>query len=80
MMNKKMIKVICIILAVLMGLSCVAVLTQVFAAEPTLIPQPRMGDTELRYIIPAVVVALAVIIILICIILPIIKRRNDKDK
>lgn len=78
MMNKKMIKIICIVLAALMGLSCIAVLTQVFAAEPTYLPQPQMGDTELRYIIPIAVVVLAIIIILICIILPKIRKKNDE--
>ena len=77
MMNKKAVKVICIILAALMGLSCIAVLTQVFAAENVLPAPPKMGDNEMRYILPIAIIVLAVIIIVVCVVLPKLKKKDD---
>lgn len=72
MMNKKMIKVICIILAALMALSGLAVLTQVFAMEANVVPVT--GDDDMRFIVPIVIVAVAVIAVAACLVLPKIKK------
>lgn len=77
MMNKKMIRVICIILAVLMALSCVAVLTQVFALESTVMPVT--GDDDMRFIIPIAIAVVAVIAVVLCLVLPKLKKK-DADK
>lgn len=78
MMNKKMIKIICIILAVLMALSCVAVLFQAFAVEGT--PAiPVMGDNDARYVVPIVIVAVAIIIVAACLILPKMKKKDNDE-
>ena len=79
MMNKKMIKIICIVLAALMALSCLAVLTQVFAAEATVSPIPVTGDNDARYIAPIVIVVLAVLVVAVCLIVPKLKKK-DGDK
>ena len=71
-MNKKMIKVICIILAALMALSGLAVLTQVFAMEANVVPVT--GDDDMRFIVPIVIVAVAVIAVAACLVLPKIKK------
>ncbi len=78
MMNKKMIKIICIVLAALMALSCVAVLFQVFAAEavPT---QPVMGDNDERFVIPIVIAAVAIIVVAVCLMLPKIKKKDSDE-
>ena len=79
MMNKKMIKIICIVLAALMALSCLAVLTQVFAAEAAVSPSPVTGDNDARYIAPIVIVVLAVLVVAVCLIVPKLKKK-DGDK
>lgn len=72
MMNKKMIRVICIILAALMALSGLAVLTQVFAMEANAVPVT--GDDDMRFIVPIAIVAVAVIAVVACLVLP--KRKH----
>ena len=76
MMSKKMVKVICIILAGLMALSCIAVLTQVFAAEASAMPIPVTGDNNMRYMLPIVIAVVAVLAVVICLILPKIKKKD----
>ncbi len=78
MMNKKMIKIICIVLAALMALSCLAVLTQVFAVGAAA-PIPVTGDNDARYVVPIVIAALAVLIVVICLVIPKLKKK-DGDK
>lgn len=77
MMNKKMIKVICIILAALMALSGLAVLTQVFAMEANVVPVT--GDDDMRFIVPIVIVAVAVIAVAACLVLPKLKKKDTDE-
>ncbi len=80
MMNKKMIKITCIVLAILMALSCLAVLTQVFAAEAITPAVPMTGDNDARYIVPMVIVALAVVVVIVCLVLPKLKKKDNDDE
>lgn len=79
MMNKKMIKITCIVLAVLMALSCLAVLTQVFAAEAVTPAVPLTGDNDARYIVPIVIVAVAVVVVVVCLVLPKLKKKDNDE-
>lgn len=75
MMSKKAIKVICIVLAALMILSCVAVLLQTFAADVNFV-KPSMGDNDLDYILPVVIIAVALVAIISAFVVPMIKKKN----
>ncbi len=74
MMSKKMIKLICIVLAGIMILSSVAVLTQVFAVGETI---PVTGDNEMRIILPVVIVVLALLAVIICLIMPKLRKKDE---
>lgn len=74
MMSKNMVKIICIILAGIMLLSSVAVLTQVFAVGEAI---PVTGDNDMRIILPVVVVALALLIVIICVIMPKLRKKDE---
>lgn len=78
MLPKKMIKVICIVLAALMILSCVAVLIQVFASDATVITTvaPKTGDNDLDTIVPIVLIVAAVLAIAACLLVPKMKKKN----
>lgn len=80
MMSKKMIKVISFILAGLMILSAVAVLVQVFAVDEQaamlFMPSPKTGDNDSDYVIPIAIIAAAVVLAVVCIILPKLKKKN----
>ena len=76
MMSKKAIKVICIVLAVLMILSCAAVLLQTFAADTNLVAKPITGDNDSDYILPIVVIGLAVVAIVGAIVIPRLKKKK----
>lgn len=84
MMSKKMVKVICIIMAGLMLLSACAVLLQVFAAsEKEVIATtvtPETGDGLSDYVIPAGIAVLAVLGIVISFVLPKMKKTDGKDE
>lgn len=83
MMNKKMVKVICIVMAGLMLLSACAVLLQVFAASEKEIVEstvtPVTGDGLSDYIIPIGIVGLAVLGIVISLVLPKMKKKPEAD-
>ena len=68
MMNRKMVKIICIVMAGLMILSACAVLLQVFATgEKEVVAStvtPETGDGLSDYVIPAGVAVLAVPLLL----------------
>lgn len=82
MMSKKMIKVICIVMAVLMVLSVGAVVLQVFAADESLFAAnisvaPATGDNDGDYIIPAGIAVAAILAVAVCLVLPKIKKKNS---
>lgn len=79
MFPKKMVKVICIILAGLMILSGVAVLIQVFAADAAAVSTtavPKTGENDMDTIVPIALIAAAVMAIAACLILPKIKKKK----
>lgn len=76
MMSKKMIKIICIVMAALMVLSVFAVCLQVFALEgvaPSL--TPITGDNDGDYIIPVTIAVVAILAVGICLVLPKLKKK-----
>lgn len=75
MMSKKFIKVMCIFLAGLMVLSAVAVLTQVFAVSP--VPDTGVDDVNPAFLITGIVLCL--LIIVMCIVLPKLKKKAPKE-
>ncbi|MGN1195928.1 MAG: hypothetical protein ACI4SB_10640 [Acutalibacteraceae bacterium] len=78
MMPKKMIRIISIILAGLMVLSVVAVLVNVFAADTsTILPVVSTGDNDLDYIVPIALIAVAAVAVVLCLVLPKIKKKKD---
>ncbi len=82
MMPKAMIKGICIFLAVLMVLSVGAVIVQVIAAEPMAMQAyvaPVTGDNDADYIIPVGIGLLAVLAVGVCLILPKLKKKEEKE-
>ncbi len=78
MLPKKMVKIICIVLAALMMLSAVAVLIQVFASDAAAITtaSPKTGDNDLDTIVPIVLIAAAVLAIIACLLLPKLKKKD----
>ncbi|MBO5185181.1 MAG: hypothetical protein J6D79_05550 [Clostridia bacterium] len=79
MFPKKMVKVICLVLAALMILSGVAVLIQVFAADTAAISAtvtPKTGENDMDTIVPIALIAAAVLAIAACLILPKIKKKK----
>ena len=79
MFPKKMVKVICLVLAALMLLSGVTVLIQVFAADAAAISAtvtPKTGENDMDTIVPIALIAAAVLAIAACLILPKIKKKK----
>lgn len=79
MFPKKMVKVICLVLAALMLLSGIAVLIQVFAADAEVISAsvvPETGENDMDTIVPIALIAAAVLAIAACLILPKIKKKK----
>ena len=81
MMSKSMVKVICIIMAILMVLSVGAVVLQVFAADEGLIAAnmsvvPATGDNDGDYIIPAGIAVAAILAVVVCLVLPKFKKKD----
>ena len=78
MMPKKMIRIISIILAGLMVLSVVAVLVNVIAVDKnaylSVVPT---GDNDLDYIVPIALIAVAAIAVVVCLVLPKIKKNKS---
>ena len=77
MLPKKAIKIICIILAGLMILSAVSALVSVFAVdEQAIINAVTTGDNDMDYILPIVIIALALVAIVVCLVLPKLHARR----
>ena len=76
MMSKKAIKIICIILAGLMILSALSVLIQIFAVDENALMIPATGDDKNDYIIPIVVICVAVLAIIGVFVVPIIRKKR----
>lgn len=78
MMSKKMVKIICVIMAALMLLSACAVLVQVFAVDEAAVVSgtliPDTGDSDMDYIIPAGIAVAAVLAVVLCLVLPKLKK------
>ena len=83
MMSKKMVKVICIIMAGLMILSACAVLLQVFAADEAAVISgtviPDTGDSDMDYIIPAGIAVAAVLAVILCLVLPKMRKKDTEE-
>ena len=76
MMSKKVVKIICIVMAALMGISVLAVLFQAFAAgEAPIVPNTGVEDIPIGLL--AAIIGVAVIILAVCLVLPKLKKRND---
>ncbi len=76
MMSKKMIKIICIVMAALMVISVFAVCLQVFAVDGANWHYvPVTGDNDGDYIIPATIAVIAVLAVGICLVLPKLKKK-----
>lgn len=75
MMSKKMIKIICIVMAALMILSVGAVCLQVFALDGGAGYVPATGDNDGDYIIPVAIAVIAVLAVGICLVLPKLKKK-----
>lgn len=84
MMNRKMVKVICIIMAALMLLSVGAVVLQVFAAEEKAIVEstvtPETGDGLTDYILPAGIAVAAILAVVLCLVLPKLKKKDENQQ
>ncbi len=75
---KKMVKIICVVLAALMLLSGVAVLLQVFAADSALLAvSPSTGESDLDKLVPIIVIVAAVMAVLVCLLLPKFKKKSQ---
>ncbi len=82
MMSKKAIKIICIIMAALMLLSVVAVALQVIAVDEGYYEtyvNPKTGDSDSDYLVPAGIAVAAVLAVIICIALPKMKKKDGDD-
>ena len=76
MMSKKMIKIICIVMAALLVRSVFAVCLQVFALEGGVMQYvPATGDNDGDYIIPVTIAVIAVLAVGICLVLPKLKKK-----
>ena len=83
MFSKKAIRIICIILAALMNITVfIGVIPSVFAVgEGVVMPEVmNTGDNDGDYIIPAVLIAAAVLAIAVCLILPKLKKKEPDTK
>lgn len=82
MMSKKMIKVICIIMAVLMALGTCAALVSVFAVDEAYYEtyvNPKTGDNDGDYLVPAGIAVAAILAIIVCVALPKMRRKDSDD-
>lgn len=81
MFSKKAIRIISIVLAALMILSVGVAAIQVFAADENAIVLAAVntGDNDGDYIIPAVLIAVAVIAVGVCLVLPKLKKKEKDD-
>ena len=83
MMSKKMVKIICINMAGLMILSACAVLLQVFAADEAAVISgtviPDTGASDMDYIIPAGIAVAAVLAVILCLVLPKMRKKDTEE-
>lgn len=82
MMSKTMIRIICIIMAVLMVLSVGAVVLQVFAVDEGAVLNyvaPVTGDSGSDYLVPAGIAVAAVLAIVLCAVLPKMKKNDTPE-
>lgn len=81
MFSKKVIRIISIVLAALMILSVGAAVLQVFAADEKIVLSSvaNTGDNDLDYIIPIVLIVMAIAAVVVCLILPKMKKKDDKN-
>ncbi|MEE1320432.1 MAG: hypothetical protein UHM85_02720 [Acutalibacteraceae bacterium] len=82
MMSKTMIRIICIIMAVLMVLSVGAVVLQVFAVDEGAVLNyvaPVTGDSGSDYLVPAGIAVAAVLAIVLCTVLPKMKKTDTPE-
>ena len=82
MFSKKAIRIICLVLAGLMVLTVfIGVVPSLFAADGNVV-MPKVlntGDNDGDYIIPAVLIAVAVLAIAVCLILPKLKKKEQPN-
>ena len=80
MMNRKMVKIICIVMAALMLLSVGAVVLQVFAADEAAqtseVIVPDTGDGLSDYIVPAGMAVTALLAVILCLVAPKLKKKE----
>ena len=79
MMSKKVVKIICIVMAALMGISVLAVLFQVFAMDEMAVA-PNTGVEDMPIGLLAAIIGVAVVILVVCLVLPKLKKRNNKEE
>lgn len=83
MMSRKFVKILCIVLAVLMALSAVAVIVPtVFAADANqiVLSSPVTGDNDMDTIIPVAIAVVAVVVIVVCLVMPKLKKKDDETE
>ena len=84
MFSKKAIRIICLILAALMIITVfIGVVPSVFAADANALAVPVLantGDNDGDYIVPAVLIAVAVLAIAVCLVLPKLKKKEVSKK
>lgn len=82
MLSKKAIKVICIVLAALMALSTLAVIFQILAVDESAVAAAVVmtGDNDWDYLLPIIIIAVAVIAILAAVLIPKFAKRKKGGK
>lgn len=78
MLSKKAIRVIAIVLAALMALSVFAIIFQIVGLDENAVAAaiPATGESNLPYLIPAIVIGCAVIAILCAVLIPKLKKNK----
>ena len=76
-MNKKAIRIIAVVLAIIMALSVLAIILQVFGIDESYTALPMTGESNLVYIIVGCVLAAAIIAIICVIVIPKIKKKKN---
>ena len=80
MMNKKVIRIISIVLAALMALSVLAIILQVVAVDESYAAIPVTGESNTVYIVAGCVIAAAVLAIVGALVIPKIKKKKTASK
>lgn len=79
-MNKKVIRIISIVLAALMALSVLAIILQVVAVDESYAAIPVTGESNTVYIVAGCVIAAAVLAIVGALVIPKIKKKKTASK